>query len=191
MPVLSEKDNEVIAIAASVAAGCVPCTTFHIRAAGAIGVASEEISQAAREAVRVRLAATSIMAGHGGVSPSGPADPDRASGASRSLILELAAIGAAYAVSCTASLEDHLDAARREGADDAQILTALKIACAIRDVAGQKAKATAAHFLGASEADSCDCPGGDLMPGAAAPRKSSGRPEDEGAGGCSCGSDNE
>jgi AhpD family alkylhydroperoxidase len=190
---LSEKDNELIAVAASVAAGCVPCTTFHVRAAGTLGVGSEEIRQAAREAVRVRTVATSIMARCGGLSPSEPIDPARAPGGSRSLIQELVAVGAAYAVTCTTSLEDHLAAARREGATDAQILTALKIACAVREVSGQKAKAAAARFLGANEAeaDACDCSGEDSKRSDSASRDRSSRPKGEGAGSCSCEDDSD
>ena len=40
---LSEKDQEIIAVGASVAAGCLPCTKFHRRAAAGSGATEPEI----------------------------------------------------------------------------------------------------------------------------------------------------
>jgi AhpD family alkylhydroperoxidase len=91
------------------------------------------------------------------------------------LIRELVKIAAAYAISCSTGLEEHMASARALGATDGQMFTALKIACAIRDVACQKAKAAAGSVLGVSEeqAVACGCAGDDgTSPGE--------------TGGCSC-----
>ncbi len=32
-PVLSEKEQEIIAVGAAIASGCLPCTKFHLRVA--------------------------------------------------------------------------------------------------------------------------------------------------------------
>jgi AhpD family alkylhydroperoxidase len=43
---LTEKDQELIAIGTSIAAGCQPCTKYHFRAARIAGANDDEISQA-------------------------------------------------------------------------------------------------------------------------------------------------
>ena len=156
---LGEKDQELIAVGASVASGCLPCTKFHLRAAAGAGAGEGDILQAVRDATAVRKAATEIMARAGGL-PASEADQailDPVGAAS--LVRELVQIAAAYTVNCSTGLEEHMAAARAIGATDGQMFTALKIACAIRDVACQKAKAAAGSVLGVSEeqAVACDC----------------------------------
>jgi AhpD family alkylhydroperoxidase len=172
---LGEKDQELIAVGASVASGCLPCTKFHRRAAASVGADEAEILQAVRDATAVRKAATGIMARAGGLpsAEAGQAISDSAGGSS--LIQELVKIAAAYMVNCSTGVEEHMAAARALGATDGQMFTALKITCAIRDVAGQKAKAAAGSVLGVSEeqAVACDC---SEVDGASAGE----------AGGCSC-----
>lgn len=172
---LGEKDQELIAVGASVASGCLPCTKFHLRAAAGAGAGERDILQAVRDATAVRKAATWIMARAGGMpaSEAGPAIPEQVG--ATSLVRELVKIAAAYIVNCSTGLEEHMAAARALGAADEQMFTALKIACAIRDVACQKAKAAVGSVLGVSEeqAVACDCSEDDGT--------SSGE-----AGGCSC-----
>jgi AhpD family alkylhydroperoxidase len=158
-PILSEKEQEIIAVGASIASGCLPCTKFHLRIAASVGADQGEIMQAVEDAVRVRKAATERMARAGGLPQAGgaPAMPDPAG--SPSLVRELVAIAAAYTVNCSKGLEAHMTAARALGATDRKILAAIKIAYAVRDVACQKAKISAGLMLGASEeqALACDC----------------------------------
>ena len=156
---LGEKEQELIAVGASVASGCLPCTKFHRRAASSVGADEAEILQAVRDATAVRRAASELMARAGGL-PSAEADGAFAEQAGcRSLIRELVGIAAAYAINCSASLETHMAAARDLGATDGQIFAALKITCAIRNVACQKAKTVAGSFFGVDEeqAVACDC----------------------------------
>jgi AhpD family alkylhydroperoxidase len=158
-PVLSEKVQEIIAVGASVAAGCLPCTKFHLRAASDVGAGEGEILQAVRVAVEVRRAATEIMAKAGGLPPAEAEKPGPDPEGGRTLVQELVSISAAYAVNCPTSLGTHMAAARALGATDEQMFEAVKIACAIRDVAVQKAKAAAGAVFGVSEeqAAGCDC----------------------------------
>jgi AhpD family alkylhydroperoxidase len=158
-PVLSEKEQELIAVAASVASGCLPCVKFHLRAAAGVGAAKGEILQAVDDATRVRRTATGIMAAAGGLSPDGADQAVPAPAANPSRIRELTAIAAAYAVSCSTGLETHMKAARALGATDGQMFAAIRIACAVGKVAGQKAKAMAGAILGVSEEEAiaCDC----------------------------------
>jgi AhpD family alkylhydroperoxidase len=161
-PALNEKDCEIIAVGASVAAGCLPCTKFHVRAASAVGAASREILLAVRDAVRVRGAAASVMAKAGGLSPDETDLPDQGPDEARSLIRELVMVSAAYAVSCTTGLGTHMAAARALGATDKQLFTAVRIACEIRDVAVQKAKAAVGAVLGVSEEKALTCGCGEV-----------------------------
>lgn len=156
-PALNEKDCEIIAVGASVAAGCLPCTKFHIRAASAVGAASGEILQAVRDSVRVRGVASAVMAKAGGLSPDEADLPNQGFDETRSLIRELVMVSAAYAVSCTTGLGTHMAAARAMGATDKQLFTAVRIACDIRDVAGKKAKAAVGAVLGVSEEQALAC----------------------------------
>ena len=88
-PALSEKDQEIIAVGASIASGCLPCTTFHLRAASRTGASEREILQAVRDATSVRSAATEIMARAGGPSSALAGNPVQDSTEARSLIREL------------------------------------------------------------------------------------------------------
>ncbi|MFQ5580927.1 MAG: hypothetical protein ACE5FZ_09970 [Nitrospiria bacterium] len=69
-------------------------------------------------------------------------------------------IGAALAVNCTTNLETHLQAAQAAGATDRQIQTALGVARAVKNVAGQKVEAvidTAAAKVEEGCDDDCGC----------------------------------
>jgi AhpD family alkylhydroperoxidase len=188
-PALGEKDREIIAVGASVASGCLPCTKFHLRAASATGAGEEEILQAARDATRVRATATAIMARAGGLSPAEAGEPGGDSAVAGPLIRQLVSIAAAYAVNCTKSLTAHVAAARALGATDRQLLAAIEIACGVKDVAGRKARSEAGALLGLSEhrGDGQESAEGEPS---AADRARGGMCEAEGkagVGGCSCG----
>lgn len=186
--VLSERDQEIIAVGASMASGCLPCTKFHLRAAAGAGADEGEILQAVCDATRVRRAATELMARAGGLSHGEwiPAIPEPAG--APSMLRELVAVAAAYAVNCSTSLGTHMAAARALGATDGQMLAALKITCAIKDVACQKAKAAAGSVLGVREeqAVACDCSGDDAVPEAGAASNAPGKAKGAGDEDCHC-----
>jgi AhpD family alkylhydroperoxidase len=158
-PALSEKEQEIVAVGASIASGCLPCTKFHLRVAASVGVTEAEIRQAVADAVRVREEATERMAGAGGLPQGGEARSLSDPAGPCQLVRELVATAAAYAVNCAAGLQAHMTAARGLGATDRQMFAAIKIACAVRDVACQKTKIAAGLMLGVSEeqALACDC----------------------------------
>jgi AhpD family alkylhydroperoxidase len=187
----SEKDQEIIAVGASVAAGCLPCTKFHLKGASGVGAGDEEILQAVRDAARVRSAAAAIMAMAGGLSPAEADRPIRGGDEGRSLIRELVSISAAYAVNCTTSLRTHMTAARALGATDRQLFTAVRIACDIRDVAVQKAKAAVGAVLGLSEEQTAasDCCGDDTASAAGASNRALGARQGRDAEACNCRTD--
>jgi AhpD family alkylhydroperoxidase len=158
---LSDKDQELIAVGASIASGCRPCTAYHFRAARIAGANEQEIREAAEDALCVRNRATEIMTRLSGAQSGDAPTPETTGGETKTLVRELVAVGAAFAVNCTANLERHLAAARQQGATDDQLLTALKIAGAIKNTAESKARAAAAKAIGCSEDPnaSCGCQG--------------------------------
>lgn len=163
---LTEREQELIAIGASIASGCQPCTTYHFRAARLTGAPEDQIEQAVSLGLRVRRDAAAVMEQVGSrrnavreVKPGGWAEaPARES---------LVTIGAAYAANCVPVLEENLAAATSQSTPVADILAALKIACAIKSMAHKKAHAAAARALGAGEdsdgsdsGEECGCGGG-------------------------------
>jgi AhpD family alkylhydroperoxidase len=156
---LSEKDQELVAVGASIASGCVPCTTFHFRAARAAGADDREIRQAANAALEVCSTATEVMARRAGRFLDEPNSEVIANARDSQtwLINELVSISAAFAVNSATVLETHVAAARHQGATDGQILTALKVACAVKSMAGKKVQEAAVRILGGSEQDSDNC----------------------------------
>lgn len=158
-PALSEKEQELIAVGVSIASGCLPSTSFHVRAASRVGADEDEILQAVRDGMRVRMAATAIMARAGGLPPTEIGEPSADAKVDRSQLRGLVSLCAAYAASCPTSLEAHADAARALGASDQQLFDAIRIACALKNVAGSKVKSAAAAVFGEGEAsdEECDC----------------------------------
>jgi len=139
--ILTQKEKELVAIGASIAAGCQPCTTHHFKAVRRAGATEAEIRQAVDAALCVRNSATKIMTGLAEKQMGNGHVVEEPCCSSKPLIGELVSIGAALAVNCTTNLETHLQAARTVGASDRQIQTALGLARAIKKVAEQKAEA--------------------------------------------------
>jgi AhpD family alkylhydroperoxidase len=187
-PILSEKEQELIAVGASVASGCLPCTKFHIRIAASVGAGEGEIRQAVEDAVQVRKTATGHMAMAGGFPQADETRGIADLAESLTLVRELVAIAAAYAVNCSKGLEAHMTAARALGATNKQMFTAIKIACAVRDVASQKAKIAAGLMLGVSEEEAlaCKCSEDDTESAAGAADCAPGGATGSGGGDCHC-----
>jgi AhpD family alkylhydroperoxidase len=154
---LSDKDQELIAVGASIAAGCRPCTTYHFRAARIAGANDQEIRQAVEDALCVRNSATEIMARLGRAQAGDAPTLETTCCETKTLVRELVSVGAAFAVNCTANLERHLAAARQQGATDGQLLQALKIAGAVKNMAENKARAATAKAIGCTEDPNTTC----------------------------------
>ena len=58
---LTEKEKELIAIGASVAAGCQPCTEYHVKSARSAGACDRSLTLAVETALGVRDSATRAM----------------------------------------------------------------------------------------------------------------------------------
>jgi len=114
---LTTREKELAAVGISIAAGCRPCTDYHVKAARAARVEDADIQGAIAAAVAVRTAATAAMEAHG-FAHLGPvaaaAAPDDGRRAD-TRVGALVAVGAALAVSCTGGLAEHLATARSLG----------------------------------------------------------------------------
>ncbi|MDR3438628.1 carboxymuconolactone decarboxylase family protein [Telmatospirillum sp.] len=106
-------DMELVAVAVSVAAGCRPCTTYHLGAARKAGAGEPALEKAIAAAVCVRTSATEGMRRHA-LGLEG--DHEGCGCGAADLWEELASLGASIAVSCTRNIDKHLTAARGLGA---------------------------------------------------------------------------
>jgi len=156
---LTEKEQELVAVGASIAAGCRPCTAYHVRAARIAGADKEEIRQAVNDALDVRRSATESMARLAEKQLGDAPESDATNCSEKSLIGELVSISAALAVNCVTNLETHLTAAWQLGATVRQIQTVLDIARAVKSMAGKKAEAAIAKVAEENSvcADDCGC----------------------------------
>ena len=130
---ITSKEKELAAVGISIAAGCKPCTDFHVKKARESGGSDAEIKQAISDALSVRRTATDIMAAYGlahlgGPKPARVAEPEGATNRVR----ELVCIGAAFGVNCVSSLKVHLDAAERAGISHEEITTIIKLSAFIK-----------------------------------------------------------
>ncbi len=155
----NDREQELVAVGASIAAGCIPCARFHFRAARIAGASREEIRKSVDQALRVRRSATQIMGQLDSDSPHRPVEEQAAFDDGISPLAALISISAAFALNCTTNLEAYIVIARQQEVTDGQILTAIKIACAVKSMAGRKVQAAAARALGATEeeSDACEC----------------------------------
>jgi len=122
------KERELVAVGVSVAAGCKPCTDYHLKAARNAGLSDDEICQAVKDAISVRQNSLEVMKAYGlqrlGENTDVPGDRGREG----TRIRELVAVAAAFAVNCTANLERHLNATRALGIPDDEIDEVIKLA---------------------------------------------------------------
>lgn len=147
MPI-TVKEKELTAVGISVAAGCKPCTDYHLKAVRKAGASDEEIKQVVADAIAVRERATKIMqgyalvqlgeAGYGG-DPAPTAETRR--------MQVLVSIGAAFGVNCTSSLERHLTAAETVGVSQEDIAKIVKLAAFIK----RKAASHVERLVGLTE----------------------------------------
>jgi len=130
---ITPKEKELAAIGIAVATGCKPCTDYHVKAVRKAGASDEEIKQAVAEALSVRKSATEIMERYA-LAHLGEKEQSTRAGQARETtrIKKLVSLGAAFAVNCVSSLEQHLAAARTVGISQQDITTIVKLAAFIR-----------------------------------------------------------
>jgi len=126
MPI-TKLEKELAAVGISIAAGCRPCTDFHMKAVREAGAEDTAIREAVEQAAALRAAAAGVMRAYG-LAHLGDAEtaPPAAVAADRQPILT--GLGAAFAVNCTASLERYIAAAGPAGVGTEEIVEVAKLA---------------------------------------------------------------
>jgi AhpD family alkylhydroperoxidase len=139
--ILTQKEKELVAVAASIAAGCVPCTLHHTKAVREAGASEAEVLGAIRIALDVRDYATEMMAeaAHGNLNYAYPGKAQ--SGSVEQPIDNLLAMGAALACNSVAGMEYYWTKAKEAGASTRQILLVITIVRGIRKSAVEKVDA--------------------------------------------------
>jgi AhpD family alkylhydroperoxidase len=130
---ITSKEKELAAVGISIAAGCKPCTDFHVKKVRELGASDGEVKQAMIDALSVRRGAADIMEAYGFVRLGGPkptAPPERVGATDR--VKELVCIGAAFGVNCVSSMKSHLEAAESVGISHEDITTIVKLSAFIK-----------------------------------------------------------
>jgi AhpD family alkylhydroperoxidase len=128
---ITKKEKELAAVGISIAAGCKPCTDYHMKAVRQAGASDGEIRQAIQDAVCLRNVATAIMEKYG-LSHLGETGTEQAAVPPRDRVAELLGLGAAFAVNCESSLENYIKSAKATGVSEEEILETAKLATFIK-----------------------------------------------------------
>lgn len=154
---LTQKQKELVAVAASIASGCQPCTMYHTKAVREADVSDAEVLRAIGIALDVRDNATEMMAeaAQGNLNYEYPGKAQ--SGVLEQPLDDLVAIGAALACNSVAGLEYYLTAAKAAGASTRQIQTAIGVAQVIREEAAAKADAAIGSLIEPSQEQPSGC----------------------------------
>ncbi len=129
---LSFKEKELVAVGASVAAGCKPCTNYHFKKVREADASNEEIKQAISDAMCVRASAKKIMEAHGLKHLGIVNNIDECGCSETTRIKEMVFVAAAFAVNCTSNLEKHITAARNVGISDDELKSVLNMTSFIK-----------------------------------------------------------
>ncbi len=150
-PAFSQKEKALVSLAASVAAGCQPCTAHHVKAGRAAGACERSLALAVETALAVRASAAKAMdewvSMCQGERPA--VDPEFAT--QKRLLAELEALAAAVAVNSVPDLKARLTTAAQAGATPEQVGTVIKLAKAIQKIAEQKLDAALGELLEPAE----------------------------------------
>ena len=131
---LNLEQRELVAVAASVGAGCQPCVSHHLKAGAKAGLDGERLLAAVTSAERVTAEAAVAMGDH----VRGKLGPDVASPALLSRLEEaLAALGAALGANDAKNIEHQLRAALELGASRSQLQQAIETAHTVQENAAR------------------------------------------------------
>jgi AhpD family alkylhydroperoxidase len=153
---LSPQQRELVAVGASVGAGCHPCVSHHIKAASTVGVTGERLLAALAGSERVAREAAERMTVHARgqlatdvMAPAAAASP---------LDDALALLGGALGANDVANIEHHLRAAADLGASHAQLEEAIATAQKVQENATRIHVREARRLLGQSKAPGAPVP---------------------------------
>lgn len=157
---LSQKEKKLVAAAASIASGCLPCTSRYLKPVREAGTTEAEICEVIEIALGVRNNVTQIMAKAAQGNPNHEYPKEEYSGPLGQPMRELVSLGAAMASNSTGGVEVYLSRAREAGATTHQIKTAALLALAIREEAADQAEAVFERMsepAGMEAGEQCEC----------------------------------
>ena len=125
MPI-TKMEKELAAVGISIAAGCKPCTDFHMKAVRETGASEAQVRHAVEQAAAVREAAGGIMLAYGLAHLGDEAEPPTAPAVENRQAL-FTRLGAAFAVNCASSLERAIQTADSAGVTADEILEIVKL----------------------------------------------------------------
>ena len=161
---LNEEQKELVAVGASVGAGCHPCVSYHIKAGAKAGLAGDRLLAAVTSAERVAAEAGERMAAYARGQLGAEAT---AAAVGAPLDDALASFGAALGANDLANIERHMLAAAQLGASRTQLQEAIEMAQKVQENATRIHVREAEKLLegstlaaGVAEEDGCDesCP---------------------------------
>jgi AhpD family alkylhydroperoxidase len=168
---LRTEEKELVAVGASVGAGCRPCVSHHLKAGAKAGLAGDRLLAAVTSAEHVNAEAAVAMGDH----VRAKLGPEVTAPALLSRLEEaLASVGAALGANDVTNIERHLRAASDLGASRSQLQQAIEIAHTVQENAARIHLREAERLL-------------DTIVPASAANAAGGEPE----GGCGCGADAE
>ena len=126
--------KELVAVGASVGAGCHPCVSHHLKAGADAGLEAEQLLAAVTRAERVTAEAAVLMADHA----SGKIGPAVTTPAGLPPLEDaLAALGAALGANDASAIDLQMGAARDLGASRAQLKQAIETAKTVQENASR------------------------------------------------------
>lgn len=147
---LERKDKELVAVAASLAAGCIPCTEHHSVAVREAGASESEVRWAAGIGMTVKRRSLAVM---GALATERLGlDARRVNNAPDSAVDEtrlapLVWLAAAAAAHCVPAVEEGVAHARRVGWTEPNIRRALGVGRMVRETGARKADEAASRLL--------------------------------------------
>src|SRR5689334_9457423 len=123
---LEPREKELVAVGASVGAGCRPCIEHHVVAAREAGLSESELLEAVETAFSVRSQATELFSRMVGELLRGAASAREAPGGDGSPAAQLVALGASLGANSHPLLRRHVAGALTAGFTQSQVTAALR-----------------------------------------------------------------
>jgi AhpD family alkylhydroperoxidase len=155
---LSYKEKELVAVGAAVAAGCIPCTQYHMKAVTETGATKDEITNAIDAALCVKSSAAGIMKKAAYEALGAPTEePAACCAGPTDWLKELVSIGASVAVNCPTNFHKHVEAGHQVGIQEDEIQLVVGIAKMIRGKAMEKVDTAAASVSVSPSSQTASC----------------------------------
>jgi AhpD family alkylhydroperoxidase len=153
---LQRKDKELLAVAASLAAGCIPCTRHHAVAVRDAGASEAEVGWAAAVGIAVKRRSLAIMGALAAELlslPDSASDRARESAGGESQLAPLVTLAAAVAAHCAPAVEESITRAQELGWTEQDIRRTLGVGRMVRETGARKADEAAGQLLSQTNED--------------------------------------